>query len=104
MAKAAEPEEPTANAIAADEAAKTAAESAEVADAAVAQAEDDAKAAQKAADKNRLPCPHCGRLLRFEHDQGDHMHCDGKDCVGCCFEPSDDGPVLRANYPVCPAA
>jgi len=100
----AKPADPSPKEVAADEAAQTAAESAEVADAAVAQAADDAKAAQKAADKNRLPCPHCGRLLRFEHDEGSHMHCDSNDCVGCCFSPSDDGPVLRPNYPVCPAA
>jgi len=104
MAKAAEPEEQTANAIAADEAAQTAAQSAELADAAVAQAEDDAKAAQKAADKNRPPCPHCGRLLRLEHDLGDHMHCDSDKCVDCCFDPGENGPVLRTNSPHCLSA
>ena len=104
MAKPTEGEEPTAKAVAADEAAQTAAESAELADAAVAQAKDDAKAAQKAADKNRPPCPHCGRLLRLEHDVGDHMHCDSDKCVDCCFEPGADGPVLRSGYGVCPAA
>jgi hypothetical protein len=67
------------------------------------KAESDELAAQKAADKNRPACPHCGRLLRFEHDLGDHLHCDGASCIDCCFEPGSDGPVLRPNYPPCPS-
>ena len=64
------------------------------------QAAADEAAAQKAANKNRPACPHCGRLLRLEHDLGDHMHCDGAACISCCFDP---GPVLRSGHPLCPS-
>ena len=54
--------------------------------------------------KSKAPkCPHCGDKLREEHDVGDHMHCDSPKCVDCCFEPSEDGPRLRPNYPTCPS-
>ncbi len=96
--------EPNPKQLAAEEASHTAADSAEAASAAAKQAHDDAVTAVQAADKNRPECPHCKHLLRFEHDLGGHMHCDSKDCVECCFSPSDDGPVLRAGWPYCPSA
>ncbi len=44
------------------------------------------------------PCPHCGAKLREEKDLGDHLHCDSPLCNDCCFEPGNDGPVLREGY------
>lgn len=87
----------------AEEAAISAAVSAEHAVSAADQAAEDAEAALKAANKATPPCPHCGRKLTAENDQGEHLHCDGVNCIGCCFDPGDP-PTLRANFPVCPSA
>jgi len=89
--------------VAADEAALAAEISAAHVEVAVEHAEADAAAAQKAADKATPNCPHCGHKLKAEHDLGDHLHCDSPACIECCFSPSDDGPVLRPNYPPCPS-
>lgn len=63
----------------------------------------EAAADTKPSKTKAVPCPHCGNALREEHDEGDHMHCDSAKCIGCCFEPSADGPKLRAGYPRCPS-
>lgn len=89
--------------VAADEAAQAAAVSAEHAIAATDQAAKDDAAATKAAGKAAPPCPHCGRKLRAENDLGGHLHCDGINCIGCCFDPGDP-PMLRAGHLICPAA
>jgi hypothetical protein len=87
----------------AEEAAITAAVSAEHAVSAADQAATDEAKAQKAANKATPDCPHCGRRLRAENDLGDHLHCDGANCVECCFDPGDP-PTLRPNLPDCPSA
>lgn len=89
--------------VVAEEAALAADLSAEHAAAAIDQAAKDEEAALKAANKATPPCPHCGRKLRAENDQGDHLHCDGTRCIDCCFDPGDP-PTLRAGSPICPAA
>lgn len=48
-------------------------------------------------------CPHCGVVLRAEHDSDNHLHCDGPGCTSCCFDPGDP-PTLRPNFPPCPSA
>jgi len=87
----------------AEETALAAEVSAEHAEAAVAQAAADEAKALKAANKATPDCPHCGHRLRAENDLGEHLHCDGKRCVSCCFDPGDP-PTLRDHFPNCPAA
>ncbi len=98
------PSLPTVKEVLADEAAVSAEVSAAHAVVATEQAESDRVAAVKAASKATPACPHCGRRLRAENDLGGHLHCDSTDCVGCCFDPGEKGPVLRPGARYCPKA
>jgi hypothetical protein len=40
-------------------------------------------------------CPHCGGTLRPHHDTVGSLHCDSRDCVGCCFLPPDSTSAGR---------